>query len=168
MPAALRLPLLISLLATAACAAAHVLTFVDVAFYPILFFVPLLFILVPLAVWRFRRIPRKNFLSEIFADIPPGLKIGTVALFLYACANFFICLNHLDGGNPERAPENRLVLAAKGKIIRELTLAEFRRAQAVQVRLVTGHLIACFAITAFAFHVAWLKTGPALASDPLR
>jgi hypothetical protein len=42
--------------------------------------------------------------------------------------------------------------------------AEFRRAQAVQVRLVTGHLIACFAITAFAFHVAWLKTGPALAS----
>ena len=43
-----------------------------------------------------------------------------------------------------------------------------RRAQAVQVRLVTGHLIACFAITAFAFHVAWLKTGPALASDKLR
>lgn len=168
MPAALRLPLLISLLATAACAAAHVLTFVGVAFYPILFFVPLLFILVPLAVWRFRRIPRKNFLSEIFADITPGLKIGTVALFLYACANFFICLNLLDGGNPERAPDNRLVLAAKGKIIRELTPAEFRRAQAVQVRLVTGHLIACFAITAFAFHVAWLKTGPALASGKLR
>ena len=168
MPPRLRLPLLIALLATAACAAAHVLTFVGVAFYPILFFVPLLFILVPLAVWQFRRIPRKNFLSEIFADVPRGLKLGTVVLFLYAISNLFICLNLLDGGNPERAPENRLVLAAKGKIIRELTPTEFRQAQAVQVRLLTGHLVACFAVTAFAFHVAWLKTGPALANAKLR
>jgi len=168
MPPRLRLPLLVSLLATAACAAAHVLSFVGVAFYPILFFVPLLFILVPLAVWQFRRIPRKNFLSEIFADIPRGLKLGAVVLFLYAISNLFICLNLLGGGNPERAPENRLVLAAKGKIIRELTPAEFRQAQAVQVRLLTGHLIACFAVTAFAFHVAWLKTGPALASTRIR
>lgn len=168
MPAGLRLLFLASLLAAAACAAAHVLTFADIAFYPILAAVPLLFVIFPLVLWKFRKIPRKNFFSEIFGDIPRSLKIGGLVLFVYTFANFFICLDLLDGGNARRLPDNRLVLSAKDKVIRDLTPAEFRHAQAVEVRLMTGHLLAFFAFAAFAVHVCWLKSGPAMADARIR
>jgi hypothetical protein len=168
MPLSLRLPLIVSLLGAAACAAAHVLTFANIAFYPILLFVPLLFVVWPLVVWRFRRVPRKNLFSEIFADIPRWMKVGSVLLFAYVFINFFACLALLDGGNAVRLSENRLVLKKHGQILRDLTPAEFRHAQAVEVRLTTGHLLAFFTLAGFAFQAVWLKTGPAMANAKLR
>lgn len=167
MTPSLRLLFLTSLLSAAACAAAHVLTFVEIAFYPVLVFVPLLFLVWPLVVWQLRRIPRKNIFSEIFSTIPQRLKLGTALLFAYVFINFFVCLRLNDGGEPVRLAENKWVLKTQEKIIRELTPEAFRHAQAIQVRLLTGHLLVCFALAAVATHICWLKTGPAMADAKL-
>jgi len=168
MPAGLRIPLIISLLGAAACAAAHVLTFADIPFYPIYLFLPLVFVVWILAIWRLRRVPRKNLISEIFGDVPRWMKLSSALLFAYVFINFFACMYLLDGGNPERLPDHRLVLKEKGKILRELTPAEFRHAQAVQIRMLTGHLLVFFTLAGFVFHTCWIKTGPAMANAKLR
>ena len=168
MPASLRLLFLFSLLGAAACAAAHALTFADMAFYPILIFVPLLFVVWPLVIWQFRRIPRKNLFSEIFANIPRWMKAGTFALLAYVFVNFFLCTKLNEGGDPQRLSETRLVLKSRDKILRDLTPAEFRHAQAVQVRQLSGHLAVFYALAAFALHACWLKSGPAMANAKIR
>lgn len=168
MPPGLRFTFLLALFGAAACAAAHVLTFAGIAFYPILIFVPLLFIVWPLVIWQLRKVPRKNLVSEIFGNIPRWMKAGTVALLVYVFANFFLCLKLNDGGDPVRLSETRLVLKTRDKILRDLTPAEFRAAQAVQVRQLTGHLLVFFALAAFATHGLWLKSGPAMAHAKIR
>lgn len=163
MPAGLRLLFLLSILCAAACVAAHVLTFVDIAFYPILLLVPLLFVVWPLVIWQYRRIPRANLFSEIFGGVPRWMKTAAAALLVYAIANLFIAGAVLEGGDPTRLPDGRLVLKAKGEIRRELTAPEFRHAQALQVRMLTGHLVAFYALAAFGLYACWLKSGPAMA-----
>jgi hypothetical protein len=168
MPFGLRLLFLVSTFGTAACAAAHVLTFVDIAFYPILLLVPLLFVVWPLVIWQYRRIPRKNLISEIFGSIPRWMKTAAVALLFYAIANLFIAGSSLDGGEPARLADGRLVLKVKGETRRELTAGEFRHAQALQVRMLTGHLLAFYALAGFGLYACWLKSGPAMANAKIR
>lgn len=168
MSSGLRLTFLLSVFGAAACAAAHVLTFAGIAFYPVLIFVPLLFVVWPLVIWQLRKVPRKNLVSEIFGNIPRGIKIGTVALLVYVFANFFVCLTLNEGGDPVRVSETRLVLRSHDKILRELTPAEFRTAQAVQIRQLTGHLLVFFSLAAFAAYGVWLKSGPAMAQAKIR
>ncbi|HEX2854435.1 MAG TPA: hypothetical protein VHO24_14455 [Opitutaceae bacterium] len=164
----LRLLFLVSTFGAAACAAAHALTFADIAFYPILLLVPLLFVVWPLVIWQYRRIPRKNLISEIFGSIPRWMKTASIALLFYAIANLFIASASLDGGEPARLADGRLVLKVKGENRRELTADEFRHAQALQVRMLTGHLLAFYAIAAFGLYACWLKSGPAMANAKIR
>jgi hypothetical protein len=163
MSTGLRLLFLTSLFSAAACAAAHVLTFANIAFYPIYLFLPLLFLVWIFAVGHMRRVPRKNMISEIFGNVPRWMKVSTALLFAYVVINFFACIYLLDGGNPERASDQRLVLKSKGKILRDLSPTEFRHAQAVQIRMLTGHMLVFFTLAGFVFYACWLKTGPAIA-----
>jgi hypothetical protein len=164
MPTGLRFLFLTSFFGAAACAAAHVLTFADIAFYPIYLFLPLLFLVWIFAVWHMRRVPRKNLISEIFVNVPRWMKVSTALLFAYVFINFFACMYLLDGGNTERMSDQRLVLKSKGKILRDLTPAQFRHAEAVQIRMLTGHLLVFFTVAGFIFYTCWLKTGPAMAN----
>ncbi len=164
MPLGLRLLYLLSMLGAAACAAAHVLTFANIAFYPILLLVPLLFVLWPLVIWQYRRIPRANLFSQIFARIPSWMKISAGVLLCYAIANLFLSGAQLQGGEPARLADGRLVLKVKGQERRTLTPVEFRHAQALQVRVLTGHLLAFYALAGFALYACWLKSGPAMAN----
>lgn len=168
MSAGLRFVFLLALFGSAACAAAHLLSFAGIAFYPVLIFVPLLFIVWPLVLWQLRKIPRKNLVSEIFGNVPRWMKVGTFALFIYVFVNFFLCTRLNDGGEPVRISETRLVLKARGEILRDLTPAQFRAAQAVQIRMLTGHLFVFFALAAFASYAFWLKSGPAMAHAKIR
>ena len=168
MPVSLRSLYLSAALGAAACAAAHVLTFADIAFYPILLFVPLLFVVWPLVIWKLRQIPRKNLVSEIFGAVPRWMKVSTVVLLAYVFVNFFLCARLNSNGDPVRLTETRMVLKSGDKILRELTPAEFRTAQAVQVRQLTGHLLVFYALAAFAVHACWLKSGPAMANAKIR
>jgi hypothetical protein len=159
----LRMLYLVAAFGTAASTAAHVITFADIAFYPILLLVPLLFVLWPLVLWQYRRIPRKNLFSEIFARVPAAMKIGAGVLLFYAVANLFLAGAKLEGGQPSQLPDGKLVLKVKDQVRRELTPTEFRHAQALQVRMLTGHLIAFYALAGFAIYACWLKSGPAMA-----
>jgi hypothetical protein len=163
MPRGLRLLFLLSLFGAAACAAAHVLTFFDIPFYPIFLLLPLLFVIWPLVIWQYRRIPRRNFVSEVFGRVPRWAKTTAAALLFYAIANLFVAGAGLDGGEPARLADGRFVLTVKGKVRRDLTAQEFRHAQALQVRMLTGHLLAFYAFAALGFYACWLKSGPAMA-----
>jgi hypothetical protein len=163
MPFGLRVLYLLSAFGAAASAAAHALTFADIPFYYSLWLVPLLFVLWPLVIWQYRRIPRKNFFSEIFGRVPGGMKIAAGVLLFYAIGNLFLAGVGLEGGQPVRTTEGKLVLKVKDQVRRELTPAEFRHAQALQVRMLTGHLIAFYALAGFAIYACWLKSGPAMA-----
>lgn len=163
MPLPLRLTFWISVLAALANAAVYVATFLGHAYYPVLFFLPLLFLIWPTVLWQWRRVPRRNLVSEIFGDIPRWLKLATVGLLLFAFANFFVCRALNDQAHPELLPDGRHVLRAGEHVVRVLSLEEFRRAEAVQVRMLGGFFVTCFAIAALLAEACWIKNGPAMA-----
>jgi hypothetical protein len=168
MPFGLRLLFWVSALGAACCAAIHVLTFCGVAFSPVVFvvlllFVPLLFVVWPLAIWRWRRLPRRNLVSEVFGNIPRWMKCLTGALLVYAFANFYVCRALNDWGEPARLNDGRLVLQTGTRLVRELSGAEFRTAQTVQVRLLSGHLLVFFGLAVIVVRSVWIKNGPAMA-----
>ena len=168
MPFGLRLLFWVSALSAAVCAAIHVLTFSGVAFSPVIFlvlllFVALLFVVWPLAIWRWRRMPRRNLVSEVFGNIPRWMKYLAGALLVYAFANFYVCRALNDQGEPARLGDGRLVLQSKVGLVRELSPEEFRMAQAVQVRLLSGHLLVFFGLAVIVVRSIWIKNGPAMA-----
>jgi len=168
MPFGLRLLFWVSTLSAAGCAAIHVLTFAGVAFSPVIFlvlllFVPLLFVIWPLVIWRWRRTPRRNLVSEVFGNIPRWMKYLTGALLVYAFANYYVCRALNDWGEPARLNDGRLVLQTKTRLVRELSPEEFRTAQAVQVRSLSGHLLVFFGLAVIVIRSVWIKNGPAMA-----
>ena len=164
MPLRLRLPFWIAVLCTLAGVAVYGLTFANIALHPILFLLPLLFLVWILVLQQWRRVPRRNFRSEIFGDIPRGMKAAAAALILFAFVNFFVCLSLNDYAQPLRTAEGRSVLQKREHVIRELTAAEFAHAQAVQVRMLSGFFIGCFALAALLAETCWIKNGPAMAN----
>ena len=152
-----------SLLATAACAGVHAATFFGVATYQVLWLVPPLFVIWPFAVWHWRRLPRLNLLSPIFGVIPRWMKIAAGALLAYIFIIYFVCRALNDGGLPVTLDDGRLVLQSGTQIIRALTPAEFQQAQAVQVRLLTGQLLAFYGLAVLLLRAIWIKSGPAMA-----
>ena len=168
MPSGLRLLFWVSALSTAVCAAIHGLTFAGVAFSPLvslvlLLFVAALFVVWPLIIWQWRRTPRRNLVSEIFGNIPRSTKYLAGALLVYAFANFFVCRALNDWGEPARFHHGRLVLQTRSRLVRELSPEEFRTAQAVQVRLLSGQLVVFFGLAVIAVRSLWIKNGPAMA-----
>jgi hypothetical protein len=168
MPFGLRLLLGVSAFSTACCAAVHVLTFAGVAFPPVVFvvlllFVALLFVVWPLVIWRWRRTPRRNLVSEVFGNIPRWMKYLAGALLVYAFANFYVCRALNDWGEPARLGDGRLVLQTTTHLVRELSPGEFRTAQAVQVRSLSGHLLVFFGLAVIVVRSIWIKNGPAMA-----
>lgn len=152
-----------ALLATLAASAVHALTFTGRAYYSVLLLLPALFVVWPLVLWQWRRVPRKNLSSEIFGDVPRWMKIGLVALLAYAFANFFVCRSLNEGGAPDRRSDGSFVLADGPRVIRTLDLAEFRAARAVQVRQVSGFLVVILGLATFLAEVCWIKNGTAMA-----
>lgn len=163
MPAALKSLYFVSLVTTAICGLAHLATFFGYAYYQMVYFVVLLFVLWPLVVWQWRRIPRRNLVLEIYGCIPAWMKWLTVALIVYVFANYFVCNALNDGGQPVKLGDGRLVLLDGKQIVRVLRPEEFAIAQAIQVRILTGHLVVFYALAAIALRAFWIKTGPAMA-----
>lgn len=143
----------------------HAASFFGVAFYPAIFMVPLLFIIWPMVVWQWRRVPRRNLVLEVFGSIPLWMKVATGALLLYVFVSFFLAYGSLGGGNPVKLPDGRLVLQKGAEIVRVLTAEEFQHANAVQVRLLSGHLLAFYGVALIALQAFYIKTGPAMATQ---
>ena len=163
MPASLRLPFWVAVVCATAAAAGYAATFFDLAVLQLLMLVPLLFFVWPLALWRWRRVPRRNLVSEIFGDVPRWLKAATAALLLFAFANAFACWLLNDRARPHLYADGRAALVRGPVVVRTLTPAEYRHARAVQMRMLTGTLAPCFALAAVLLEVCWIKNGPAMA-----
>jgi hypothetical protein len=131
----------------------------------VLALLPLLLLVWLSVVTQWRRVPRRNLVSEIFGDIPRWMKAAVVGLLVFVFANYLACRALNDAAQPNRLPDGRLALVARGgKVVRELDAAGFSHAQAVQLRMLDGTLVACFALAALLAEACWIKNGPAMAS----
>jgi hypothetical protein len=133
-----------------------------------LLLLPLLLLVWLGVVAQWRRVPRRNLVSEIFGDIPRWMKIASAALLIFAFANHFVCRSLNRSAKPDRLPDGRNVLVdPRGAVVAELSAADFRHAQAVQSRQLTGTLLACFGTAALLARACWIKNGPAMANRRL-
>lgn len=168
MPGSLRFTFWIATLATGVNAVAYGLTFADRTSYWLLFSLPLLLLVWPGVIAQWRRIPRRNLTSEIFGDIPRWMKLAVVGVLVFAFANFFVCRALNDSAQPQLLADGGAALVARGgQVVRTLSPAEFRHAQAVQFRMMTGFFIACFGVAALLAEACWIKNGPAMADRRL-
>ncbi len=98
------------------------------------------------AIWYASRFPeaKSKNLDPVFESAPWWLRSLTVALLAYAILNFVVFMHLNEGGGPIMRDGNYL-LTSHGKVIRELTEAEYHRQQAYEVRGFSGHwmLFAC-------------------------
>lgn len=74
-------------------------------------------------------------------------------IFVYAMINFAVFMVHTDGGNP--VTENgRYLLMEHGKLIREITAAQFAAFKANEVRGFSGHWLVFYFVPA-AYFLFW-------------
>ncbi|HBP18225.1 MAG TPA: hypothetical protein DEA08_10585 [Planctomycetes bacterium] len=84
---------------------------------------------------------------EVITFAPQWCRRLATALFVYAGFNFFACLWLLEGGNPS-AKGGEFALLSHGRLIRTLTAEEYGWSRAQQLRLMSGHLLALYAVAA--------------------
>ena len=162
-PLKLRLPFWIATLSAAAGAVVYGATFAGMLLHHILFLLPVLFLVWFLVLQQWRHVPRRNLRSEIFGDIPRGMKLAAAALILFAFVNCLACLALNDFAQPQQLADGRTVLQKRGQLVRPLDAGEFRHAQAVQLRMLGGFFVACFGLAALLAETCWIKNGPAMA-----
>lgn len=141
----------------------HLATFLDLAFPWAYLMVPVLFVLLPLIVWQWRRVPRRNLVLEIFGAIPRWMKITTALLFAYIAFSVVYCYGWLEGGIPLKLEDGRFVLQRGQAILRVLSEQEYLHALALQSRLLTAQLFAFYGLGMIALQAFYIKTGPAMA-----
>ncbi len=163
-PGSLRFTFWIATFGAVASAAAYALTFAGRTHYAVLLLLPVLLLAWLGVVTQWRRVPRRNLVSEIFGDIPRWMKAAAVGLLVFVFANFFVCRALNEAARPDRLDDGRTVLVARGgKVVRELDAAAYAHAQVVQLRMLTGSLLACFGLAALLAEACWIKNGPAMA-----
>ena len=86
--------------------------------------------------------------DRVFNSAPRWLRILTGVFFVYALVNFAIFLVLCEGGGPHER-DGRYLLTSHGKVIREISEAEYHQQQAYVVRGFSGHWMAfsCVALT---------------------
>ncbi len=153
----------------------HVATFTGTAFYGVIFFSLaimfmwlLLFLIFPLVIWQWRKIPRRNLVSEIFASVPRWMKIATGCLFVYVFINFGLSMHELGGGSPVKLPDGRLVIEKSGQILRVLSAEEFANASAMSVRVVSAELLAFYGLALIALRAFHIKNSTMMATAKVR
>lgn len=141
--------------ATAASAAAYVLTLAGATFYPVLLLFPLLVVAWPLILWHWRRLPLKMSTSALVGGLPRWAKAAAILAFVLATANFLLCGWLNEFGRPVRIGDS-YALKAGATELRSLTADEYQRARAIEMRLITGHLILLFAFTSYFARATWV------------
>lgn len=80
----------------------------------------------------------KSQQQDIWKLAPRWMQSMSVVFFAYGIVNFVIFLILIHGGGPEER-DGKFVLADHGRVIRQLSEAEFHRMQAYVVRGFSGH-----------------------------
>jgi hypothetical protein len=74
---------------------------------------------------------------------PRPVAVALICLAFYALANFTISISLLGGGVPERQGDSYRLIS-HGKVLRDLSVSEYRWHRAYQTRLATGHWMVVF------------------------
>lgn len=97
---------------------------------------------------------KKNSASNdplaLFRGMPAWVVVAILALFLYAFINFFVSLS-ATGGATSDIRDGQYVLQNKGRVLREITEAEYIAGRAAEVRLFSGHWLLFYALPAAVF-----------------
>ena len=148
----------------------HVATFTGTAIYGVLFYSLamlfmwlLLFAIFPLVIWQWRRLPRRNLVSEIFSSIPRWMKIAIGCLLGYVFLSFILSFMQLGGGSPVKLPDGRLVLEKDHQILRLLSPEEFAHTSALSVRVVSAELLAFYGVALIALRAFYIKSSSMMA-----
>ncbi len=89
---------------------------------------------------------RTDFWKIATRNAPRWMKVLSVALFAYAFFNFFFTIRVLNEGGVPSELDGKKVLHNHGKVIRELTDAEYEAHQAYSVRTFSGHWMVFYAV----------------------
>ena len=137
-----------------ASAVAHASTFLGVnpqrAFPPVWMLHVLVFMVWFPVVISCRKIRakcgRKDFWKVATRGAPAWMKALTVGLIAYAFFNFFFVTFVLGEGGVPAELDGKKVIHSHGKVIRELTDAEYERQQTYVVRAFSGHWMLFYAV----------------------
>jgi hypothetical protein len=106
----------------------------------------------------------KKSLDPIVHSAPRWMQGLTVGLFAYAIFNFGMFLTLSEGGGPT-VRDGKYLLTSHGRVIRELTEAEYHRQRAYEVRGFSGHWMV-FASASLMLLVGATRGGPGAEWEP--
>jgi hypothetical protein len=112
--------------------------------------------------------PRPTF-SEIRALFPGWVVLLGIAVFAYAAVNFLLFMVHTEGGSPS-IRDGKYVLQSHGRLLREISSAEYVAFKANEVRGFSGHWLAFYYVS-FAYFMFLKRPNPSIegtASSGLR
>ena len=120
-------------------------------------------VFVPFVLSSRKYLGTKPTFSEVRAAFPGWAIAVFIAIFAYALVNFLIFMAATEGGSPS-IRDGKYVLDSHGKVIRELTEAEYFSFKANELRGFSGHWLV-FYFAPFAYFMFRKKSNPPLNSD---
>ncbi len=93
--------------------------------------------------------------KQIRAAFPAWVIVVGICLFVYVAVNFLLAMGGMEG-EPGLADNGKYVLSQRGKLIREISPAEFTRFKANQIRAFSGHWL-LFYFMPFAYFMFYRK-----------
>lgn len=121
-------------------------------------------VFIPMVFSMRKTIGTKPTFAEIRAAFPPWVVVFGICLFAYVLLNFvFMFILGSVGGNPSMVG-GKYILENHGKLIREITEAEYREAMANTIRGFSGHWL-IFYFAPFAYFILRNEPLNSMASD---
>lgn len=93
--------------------------------------------------------------KQLRAAFPAWVIIVGICLFVYVLLNFMLAMSGMEG-EAGLAENGKYVLSHRGKLIREISLVEFTRFKALEVRAFSGHWLV-FYFAPFAYFMFYRK-----------
>src|SRR4249919_420781 len=108
---------------------------------------------------------RPPSLSQISAGLPRWVVVLGIVIFVYATINFALFIAGTDGGSPA-IRDGKYLLLDHGRVIREISAAEYSSFKVNEARGFSGHWMAFYFVPA-AYFLGW-KSNNSFKPKPLR
>jgi hypothetical protein len=120
----------------------------------IVLFIPFFAMIVRLKVLQPPGMTQREYQRAVMRYVPARVRIVAVSAFAYAILNFGVFFVQTSGGGPMQR-DGRYYRANHGRIIAEISEAEYHRLEALEVRGFSGHWLVFYAIPMIFF--AWVE-----------
>jgi hypothetical protein len=123
-------------------------------------------VFIPFIVFARQELGNQPDLFQFSASVPRWAATVAAIIMVYAVANFFLSMAHTQGGSPT-VENGKYLLIDHGKLIRELTVAEYHALKADVTRRFSGHWLMFYFISA-AYLLFGKRPGLPVQSQPAR